>query len=200
MCGVLERLEGRVGLQRLAKRRCALISDVVPPKTANESRIAVSAGADSRTGGSGSVLEALERHQVPTSHVCFEITETSAVSNLGKAVEFMRGLRDIGCQFALDDFGSGLSSFAYLKSLPVDYLKIDGVFVKDIANDPIARAMVASINTIGHEMGLQTVAEFVESEAILEQLRELGVDYAQGFHLGRPQPLSELDGVRMMPR
>ena len=146
------------------------------------------------------VLEALERHQVPTSHVCFEITETSAVSNLGKAVEFMRGLRDIGCQFALDDFGSGLSSFAYLKSLPVDYLKIDGVFVKDIASDPIARAMVASINTIGHEMGLQTVAEFVESEAILEQLRELGVDYAQGYHLGRPQPLSELDGVRMMPR
>tara|TARA_Y100000780_G_scaffold130261_1_gene117233 strand:+ start:3439 stop:6828 length:3390 start_codon:yes stop_codon:yes gene_type:complete len=146
------------------------------------------------------VLDALERHRVPAGHICFEITETSAIANLGKAIEFMRRLKDIGCQFALDDFGSGLSSFAYLKSLPVDYLKIDGVFVKDIATDPIARAMVASINTIGHEMGLQTVAEFVESETILEQLRELGVDYAQGFHLGHPQPLSEVDGVRMMPR
>jgi len=146
------------------------------------------------------VLDAIERHAVPPQNICFEITETSAIANLAKAVTFMQRLKVIGCKFALDDFGSGLSSFAYLKSLPVDYLKIDGVFVKDIANDPIARAMVASINTIGHEMGLETVAEFVENEAILEQLRELGVDYAQGYHLGRPQPLSELDGVRMMPR
>lgn len=146
------------------------------------------------------VLETIERHQVPPQLVCFEITETSAIANLNKAIAFMRRLKDIGCQFALDDFGSGLSSFAYLKSLPVDYLKIDGVFVKDIVADPIARAMVASINTIGHEMGLQTVAEFVENEEILDQLRELGVDYAQGYHLGHPQPLSELDGVRMMPR
>ena len=146
------------------------------------------------------VLDAIERHAVPPQNICFEITETSAIANLAKAVTFMQQLKVIGCKFALDDFGSGLSSFAYLKSLPVDYLKIDGVFVKDIANDPIARAMVASINTIGHEMGLETVAEFVENEAILDQLRELGVDYAQGYHLGRPQPLSELDGVRMMPR
>ncbi|MEH6566687.1 MAG: ammonium transporter [Halopseudomonas sp.] len=148
----------------------------------------------------GFVLEAIERHAVPPQCICFEITETSAIANLGKAISFMQRLKAIGCLFALDDFGSGLSSFAYLKSLPVDYLKIDGVFVKDIATDPIVRAMVASINTIGHEMGLETVAEFVENEAILEQLRELGVDYAQGYHLGMPQPLSELEGVRMMPR
>lgn len=146
------------------------------------------------------VLETIARHQVPPEAICFEITETSAIANLSRALIFMQRLKAIGCFFALDDFGSGLSSFAYLKNLPVDFLKIDGVFVKDIDSDPIARAMVASINTIGHEMGLRTVAEFVESEAILERLREIGVDYAQGYHLGRPRPLGELDGVRMMPR
>lgn len=146
------------------------------------------------------VLETLERHQVPTSCICFELTETSAIANLSRAVIFMQRLKAIGCRFALDDFGSGLSSFAYLKTLPVDILKIDGVFVKDIETDPIARAMVASINTIGHEMGLTTVAEFVESEAIFDCLAQMGVDYAQGYHLGLPRPLSDLDGVRMMPR
>lgn len=146
------------------------------------------------------VLGTLERHRVPTACICFEITETSAIANLSRALIFMQKLKAIGCEFALDDFGSGLSSFAYLKTLPVDYLKIDGVFVRDIASDPIARAMVASINTIGHEMGLRTVAEFVENQNILEHLHELGVDYAQGYHLGPPQPLGELSGVRMMPR
>jgi len=146
------------------------------------------------------VLETLARHSVPPQCICFEITETSAIANLSRAVIFMQRLKAIGCRFALDDFGSGLSSFAYLKTLPVDFLKIDGVFVKDIETDPIARAMVSSINTIGHEMGLLTVAEFVESEGILEGLRELGVDYAQGYHLGRPHPLTDVEGVRMMPR
>lgn len=146
------------------------------------------------------ILETIARHGVPPSSICFEITETSAIANLSRAVTFMQRLKAIGCCFALDDFGSGLSSFAYLKTLPVDFLKIDGVFVKDIESDPIARAMVNSINAIGHEMGLRTVAEFVETEAILDCLREIGVDYAQGYHLGRPRPLSELDGVRMMPR
>ena len=113
---------------------------------------------------------------------------------------FMNSLKAVGCSFALDDFGSGLSSFGYLKTLPVDYLKIDGSFVRDIDRDPIARAMVASINNIGHEMGLSTVAEFVESAAILECLQDIGVDYVQGYHLGRPGPLAELSGVRMMPR
>ena len=132
--------------------------------------------------------------------MCFEITETAAIANLSRAMTFMKRLKAVGCSFALDDFGSGLSSFGYLKTLPVDYLKIDGSFVRDIDQDPIARAMVASINNIGHEMGLSTVAEFVESAAILECLQEIGVDYVQGYHLGRPGPLSELSGVRMMPR
>ncbi|MDX2350924.1 ammonium transporter [Stutzerimonas xanthomarina] len=146
------------------------------------------------------VLSAIERHRIPPNCLCFEITETAAIANLSRAMTFMKGLKAVGCSFALDDFGSGLSSFGYLKTLPVDYLKIDGSFVRDIDQDPIARAMVASINNIGHEMGLSTVAEFVESAAILECLQEIGVDYVQGYHLGRPGPLSELSGVRMMPR
>jgi Amt family ammonium transporter len=102
--------------------------------------------------------------------------------------------------FALDDFGSGLSSFAYLKNLPVDFLKIDGSFVKDIETDPIDLAMVQAINTIGHVMGLKTIAEYVVSEAILERLRHIGVDYGQGYHLGEPQPLASLGQTRIMPR
>lgn len=146
------------------------------------------------------VLAALERHQIPAGCLCFEITETAAIANLSRAMTFMERLKAVGCSFALDDFGSGLSSFGYLKTIPVEYLKIDGSFVRDIARDPIARAMVVSINTIGHEMGLLTVAEFVESADILETLQAIGVDFVQGFHLGRPEPLSALSGVRMMPR
>ncbi len=146
------------------------------------------------------VLSAIERHRIPADCLCFEITETAAIANLSRAMTFMERLKAVGCSFALDDFGSGLSSFGYLKTLPVDYLKIDGSFVRDIEHDPIARAMVVSINSIGHEMGLQTVAEFVESAAILECLQSIGVDYVQGYHLGRPGPLTELSGVRMMPR
>lgn len=146
------------------------------------------------------VLSAIERHRIPADCLCFEITETAAIANLSRAMTFMERLKAVGCSFALDDFGSGLSSFGYLKTLPVDYLKIDGSFVRDIEHDAIARAMVASINNIGHEMGLQTVAEFVESAAILECLQNIGVDYVQGYHLGRPGPLAELSGVRMMPR
>ncbi|MBE7375225.1 ammonium transporter [Pseudomonas lopnurensis] len=146
------------------------------------------------------ILEAIERHRIPSECLCFEVTETAAIANLSRAMKFIEQLKAAGCSFALDDFGSGLSSFGYLKTLPVDYLKIDGVFVRDIEHDPIARAMVASINAIGHEMGLQTVAEFVESQAILDCLQEIGVDFVQGYHLGRPRPLTELSGVRMMPR
>lgn len=146
------------------------------------------------------VLSAIKRHRIPADCLCFEITETAAIANLSRAMTFMERLKAVGCSFALDDFGSGLSSFGYLKTLPVDYLKIDGSFVRDIEHDAIARAMVASINNIGHEMGLQTVAEFVESAAILECLQNIGVDYVQGYHLGRPGPLTELSGVRMMPR
>lgn len=142
----------------------------------------------------------LEQLHLPNGSVCFEITETAAVANLSKVVHFIGEVKQLGCLFALDDFGSGLSSFAYLKNLPVDFLKIDGSFVKDIESDPIDLAMVQAINAIGHVMGLKTIAEYVSSEAILERVRELGVDFAQGFHLGEPQPLANLSQVRMMPR
>ena len=132
----------------------------------------------------------LAGHQVPPEVVCFELTETVAITNLAVAVEFINELRALGCRFALDDFGNGLSSFAYLKNLPVDFLKVDGHFVRGIAHDSIDRAMVEAVNRIGHEMGLRTIAEFVENQAILDCLRELGVDYAQGYALGRPEPLT----------
>jgi Amt family ammonium transporter len=133
----------------------------------------------------------LAEHRVPPEVICFELTETVAITNLGVAVQFINELRALGCRFALDDFGSGLSSFAYLKSLPVDFLKVDGHFVRGIAHDSIDRAMVEAVNRIGHEMGLRTIAEFVETQAVLDCLRELGVDYAQGYAISRPRPLAE---------
>ena len=108
------------------------------------------------------------------------------------AIKFIGTLKGLGCRFALDDFGSGLSSFAYLKNLPVDYLKIDGLFVKDIADDPIDHAMVKSINEIGHVMGMKTIAEFVENDMIRGMLKEIGVDYAQGYGIHKPQLLTQL--------
>ncbi len=138
------------------------------------------------------VIEQLEAFHIPPQKVCFEITETVAIANLSSAIVLIGSLRELGCRFALDDFGSGLSSFAYLKNLPVDFLKIDGLFVKDILDDPMDFAMVKSINEIGHVMGKQTIAEFVENAAILEKLRKIGVDYAQGYGIGRPRPIDEL--------
>ncbi len=128
---------------------------------------------------------------MPSEKVCFEITETAAIANLSLATEFMNHLKEFGCKFSLDDFGSGLSSFAYLKNLPVDFLKIDGFFVKDIEHDSMDLAMVKSINDIGHVLGKKTIAEFVESEEILNTLNELKVDYAQGYFTGKPRPILE---------
>ena len=138
------------------------------------------------------VLQSLAHSSVHCDKLCFEITETAAISNLQAAHLFIETLRARGCKFSLDDFGSGLSSFAYLRNLPVDVLKIDGQFVKDIATDPVSLAMVKSIHEIGCLMGKQTVAEFVETEAILALLRGLGVHYAQGYAVGYPMPLEQL--------
>ncbi len=134
------------------------------------------------------IVALLEEHPQATRRICFEITETAAISNLAHTREFMRQLHELGCRFALDDFGSGLSSFAYLKQLPVDYLKIDGLFVRDIARNPVSQALVTSINQVGHAMGMKTVAEFVEDDTILRRLREIGVDYAQGYGVEAPVP------------
>jgi len=135
------------------------------------------------------VVEELEKSTVDSRRICFEITETAAISKLDSAIRFISVLKTKGCRFILDDFGSGLSSFAYLRDLQVDFLKIDGEFVQNMMEDRVKRAMVESINQIGHVMGLQTIAEWVENRQTLEALKELGVDYAQGFWLCRPQPL-----------
>ncbi|MFC1683920.1 EAL domain-containing protein [Pseudomonadota bacterium] len=136
------------------------------------------------------VLEQLNSREIPHWLVCFEVTETAAIANLEEARKFIDALRDMGCKFALDDFGSGLSSFGYLKQLPVDYLKIDGAFIRDIMADPIHGAMVEAINRVGHIMGIQTVAEFVEDGEALACLKEIGVDYAQGYYIEKPGPLN----------
>jgi EAL domain-containing protein (putative c-di-GMP-specific phosphodiesterase class I) len=136
------------------------------------------------------VREQFAAFDVSPRKICFEITETAAIANLAKAAHFIDQLKSLGCAFSLDDFGAGMSSFAYLKHLPVDYLKIDGSFVKDMLDDPIDRAMVEAINNIGHVMGKSTIAEFVENDAILAQLRAIGVDYAQGYGIAKPRPFS----------
>jgi diguanylate cyclase (GGDEF)-like protein/PAS domain S-box-containing protein len=141
------------------------------------------------------VIEQFGRFGIPHKIVCFEITETAAIANLTKAERFIQELRALGCRFSLDDFGSGMSSFAYLKRLQVDFLKIDGAFVKDMAKDPIDSAMVEAINHIGHVMGKLTIAEFVENEEILIQLRRIGVDYAQGYGIAKPVPFGYVNNI-----
>lgn len=130
--------------------------------------------------------------KIAPKKVCFEVTETVAISNLDSAISFIKHLKSSGFRFALDDFGSGISSFGYLKNLPVDYLKIDGMFVKGMVDDPIDYAMVKSINEIGQVMGMKTIAEFVENDAIKNKLVALGVNFGQGYGLGKPKPLESL--------
>lgn len=138
------------------------------------------------------VVSMIKQHKVNPELLCFEITETAAINNLSTAIHFMNVLKKLGCVFALDDFGSGLSSFSYLNSLPVDFLKIDGAFVMDIDKDPMHYAMVKSINEVGQVMGIKTIAEFAASESIIQSLRDVGVDNAQGYAVARPVPLASL--------
>jgi len=138
-----------------------------------------------------SVLEVLKESRVPAENICFEVTETAAVTNLMSAQRFIRTLKELGYKFSLDDFGTGLSSFAYLKNMQVDYLKIDGSFVKVIIEDKSTQALVVGMNQIGHALNLKTIAEYVENEAIEERLQKIGVDFAQGYGVGKPRPLDE---------
>ncbi|MEJ2359857.1 MAG: EAL domain-containing protein [Gammaproteobacteria bacterium] len=134
----------------------------------------------------------LDEWNIPGEKICFEVTETAAVSNLSQAVHFIKTLKHYGCKFALDDFGSGMSSFAYLKNLPVDFLKIDGYFVRDIISDRIDAAMVEAVNKVGQVMGIKTIAEFVENDEILAKLRAIGIDYVQGYGIAKPAAIDEL--------
>ncbi len=133
------------------------------------------------------VIDQFHRSGLDASKICFEITETAAIASFSQANRFIQALKELGCKFALDDFGTGLSSFGYLKHFPVDYLKIDGSFVKEILHDPIDREMVRSINEIGHLTGKQTIAEFAENQEIINMLQSMGVDYAQGYGVSQPQ-------------
>jgi len=138
------------------------------------------------------IVDGIRQNHISPENICFEITETAAITNLARARVFMKTLRAMGCKFSLDDFGSGLSSFSYLKELSVDFLKIDGVFIRDMAQNPIDYAMVEAVNRIGHVMRLQTIAEFVENDEILKQLHLLGINYAQGYGIARPAPIEQL--------
>lgn len=138
------------------------------------------------------ILQLLTTSNTSAEMLCFEITETAAIANMSHAINFISRLKQKGCKVALDDFGSGLSSFAYLKNMPIDNLKIDGVFIRDITTDPMDKAFVEAIHNIGEMMGIRTTAEFVENEEILECVKEIGIDFAQGYLLSRPQPLSQL--------
>ncbi len=143
----------------------------------------------------GYIQQKISEYGVRTGQLCFEITETAAVFNLEKASNMIHTLKKLGCRFSLDDFGSGLSSFSYLKNLPVDFLKIDGSFVKDMNTDPMNRAIVEAIHQVGHTLSIRTIAEFVENQDIADMLHDIGVDFAQGYHFSKPEPLQVDDNV-----
>jgi len=133
------------------------------------------------------VISELKKHKLAEGAICFEITETAAISNLSRVIHFMQALKQLGCKFSLDDFGSGLSSFTYLKNLPVDFLKIDGQFIRNVVEDSVDESMVRAINEVGHAMGIETIAERVETRQVLDKLGTLGVSFAQGYFIARPE-------------
>jgi EAL domain-containing protein (putative c-di-GMP-specific phosphodiesterase class I) len=136
------------------------------------------------------IIDKIEETGVSAEHIIFEIAETVAISNITAATGFMLTLRGCGCRFSLDDFGSGISSFTYLKKLPVDFLKIDGVFIRDILSDPIDHAMVKSINKLGHLLGKETIAKFVETDELANELQLMGINHVQGHACAKPRPLN----------
>jgi EAL domain-containing protein (putative c-di-GMP-specific phosphodiesterase class I) len=150
------------------------------------------------------VINELKSQQLPAGAICFEITETAAISNLSRVIYFMQALKKLGCKFSLDDFGSGLSSFTYLKNLPVDYLKIDGQFIRHVAENSVDESMVRAIREVGHAMGIATIAERVETKQVLDKLGALGVEFAQGYYIARPasiesfKPWAEDDTRRLL--
>jgi Amt family ammonium transporter len=164
----------------------------VPPATARRYFVNLSGHSLCDEDVLQMILDRIRHYDLPKGMLCFEVTETAAISNLTSAEHFMRTLQRFGCEFALDDFGSGLSSFSYLKHLPVEYLKIDGAFVKEMLDNVIDDSMVDAINRIGHIMGLETIAEFVENSRVLDRLKDIGIDYAQGYGICRPYPIEKL--------
>jgi diguanylate cyclase (GGDEF)-like protein len=141
------------------------------------------------------VLNGFEKYKIPYHKICFEITESMAILKMDETLEFINTFHKLGCKFALDDFGSGFSSYSYLKTLPVEQLKIDGSFVKDILIDPINMAMVNSIKDVAKAMDMETIAEFVESTDVMVELGKMGLDYAQGYGVAKPAPLSEFKAL-----
>ena len=137
------------------------------------------------------LIDIFERYQIPHNKICFEITEGMAITHIDNTQSFIKNFRNLGCRFALDDFGTGFSSYAYLKELCVDYIKIDGVFIKNLADNKVDIAMVKSIRDVAEAMGIETVAEFVEDQIILDRLKEIGIDFSQGYHLHKPTKLIE---------
>jgi Amt family ammonium transporter len=142
------------------------------------------------------VYESLQNVDTPTANIIFEITETTAIANMQLAIDFIKSIKQLGCRFALDDFGSGLSSFNYLTSLPIDFIKIDGKIVRDITYNPVNLSIVKSINEISHVMQLQTIAEFVENKSVMDKLIECNIDFGQGYAIAKPQPLEQLFGLK----
>jgi len=138
------------------------------------------------------IVKMADKFDIVSNTICFEITETAAIKNLLLAKSLIKELRNAGFKFALDDFGSGLSSFQYLKNLSVDFLKIDGCFVADMVNNTINHAMVAAINEVGHIMGIETIAEYVENDQIIKKLQDINVDYGQGYGIEQPMPIEKL--------
>ena len=171
------------------------ITELTRLSARNGERVLCGINLSGQSLGDGSfhdyVSRLMDTYAVPPEAVCFEVTESSAIANFEVALDFIQKMRARGCRFALDDFGTGVSSFSYLKKLPLDYVKIDGSFIRDLLSEPVDEAMVECINRIAHTLGIKTIAEYVESEALLVRLRELGTDYAQGYAIARPAPLDE---------